>query len=293
MLHALFYKYVPLSNLESLRESLHQEMFKHDIKGTILLSDEGINGAFTAQDKNFHAFLDVLRSYEGFEDVEFKITPVTQHHFRKVRCAIRQEIVSLRQEGVSLEEKAPYVEPETLKEWLDNDDVIIVDARNDYESRVGRFKGAITPDIKVFRDWPKAVEQLKKFKDKKIVTYCTGGIRCEKASAYMKAQGFENVYQLHGGIVKYGQVVGDEHWEGKCFVFDTRLVADIDPKKESDHITECEYSGEPCSTYHNCSNVQCDKYFIATEKEAVKHHGKCPSCSAHRDTQSVKMPMNS
>lgn len=280
MLHALFYKYVDLDNLEELQPTILESMKKNGIKGTILLSDEGINGAFTGQEQDFKTFINWLCQNPEFSDIEWKITPVDKHQFNKTKCKIRSEIVSLRQEKTKLEHRAPYVEPEEFKEWLDNgEELLIIDARNDYESKVGRFKGAHLPQIKTFRHWPEAVAELEEFKNKKIVTYCTGGIRCEKASAYMKEQGFANVYQLHGGIVKYGQVVGDEHWEGKCFVFDKRLVADIDPNKVSEHITTCEFSGVPCSTYHNCSVLSCDALFIATKDQWQQHQGKCPSCT--------------
>lgn len=280
MKHALFYKYVTLTNLETLRTSIKRQMQKNSIKGTILISTEGINGAFTAEENNFTTFINWLSQDKRFANIEWKITAVTEHQFRKVKCKIRDEIVSLRADGVNLEHSAPYVEPEELKQWLDNEeDILIIDARNNYESKVGRFKGAHTPNIKVFRQWPDAVKELEHNKNKKIVTYCTGGIRCEKASAYMKEQGFENVYQLHGGIVKYGQVVGDKHWEGKCFVFDNRLVADIDPKKETEDVATCEFTDEPCSTFHNCAVLSCDQLFIATANALQEHNGKCPECA--------------
>ena len=290
MQHALFYKYVTLNNLEELRESVHESMRDHDVKGTILLSMEGINGAFTAEEDNFKAFINWLCQYPEFSDIEWKITPVKEHQFKRIKCKIRDEIVSLRVPGVKLEDKAPYVEPEEFKEWLDNEeDMVIIDARNDYESKVGKFAGAKTPQIKSFRQWPQAVEELKELKDKKIVTYCTGGIRCEKASAYMKEQGFENVYQLHGGIVKYGQVCGDEHWEGKCFVFDERLIADIDPKKASEDISTCEFSGKPCSTYHNCAVLSCDRLFIVTRDAVAQHQGKCPDCAKKSEQEQISV----
>jgi UPF0176 protein len=259
-------------------------MYAHAIKGTILLSNEGLNGAFTAEEDSFNTFIEAFQAIDQVGEIEWKFTPVTEHTFRKTKCKIRNEIVSLRQEETELDNRAPYVEPKEFKKWLDEgEDVVIIDARNDYESKVGHFKGAHLPQIKVFRKWPEAVAELERLKDKKIVTYCTGGIRCEKASAYMKQQGFENVHQLHGGIVRYGQECGDAHWEGKCFVFDTRLVADIDPKKCSPDITKCEFSQVPCSTYHNCSVTSCDKYFIATKQAHQEFQGKCPACAKQQE----------
>jgi UPF0176 protein len=135
-----------------------------------------------------------------------------------------------------------------------------LDARNDYESRVGRFKNAITPNIKTFREFPKVLSELDGKKDKKILMYCTGGIRCEKASAFLKKEGFNNVYQLHGGILNFSKTFPNTIWEGKCFVFDKRLISEVNEGEKP--ITQCELCGLDCDLYKNCRNRECDKLTI-------------------------------
>jgi len=141
-------------------------------------------------------------------------------------------------------------------------DFVIVDARNWYESKIGRFKNAVTPGITHFREWTKVVESLKDYKDKKIVTYCTGGIRCEKASAYMVKEGFKDVYQLDGGIINFINKYPDTYWQGSMFVFDDRKVVEPNTKEELKYVAECEFCGKPTSYYINCHNIDCDRIII-------------------------------
>lgn len=178
---------------------------------------------------------------------------------------IRKEIVPIKT-SVDVQNKAAYIEPSELKRVLEKEDVVLLDARNNYESKIGRFKNAILPDITLFSEFPKAVEELHLEKDTPIITYCTGGIRCEKASAYLIEKGYTNVRQLHGGIIRYGQEVGDDHWEGQCFVFDRRGAISIDPNKQATDITQCEQCAIPSSNYHNCERVVCDRRVILCEK---------------------------
>ena len=137
-----------------------------------------------------------------------------------------------------------------------------MDARNWYESKIGKFKNAITPQITHFREWPKVVESLSEYKEKTIVTYCTGGIRCEKASAYMREQGFKDVYQIDGGILNYIQQFPDTYWEGGMFVFDDRKVLDSNTKEELKYIASCYFCNKPTSYHINCHNQDCDKIFV-------------------------------
>ena len=168
---------------------------------------------------------------------------------------------------------ANYISPEKLEKWFDRgEDFIIIDARNDYESKVGKFKNALTLPIENFRDFPKAVEKFENLKDKKIVTYCTGGIRCEKASAYMKSKGFKNVLQLEGGIINYVDKFPGKHFEGACFVFDDRLTADTGSKEK---LGKCEICETPCSDYTDCYNLDCDKLFICCENCREKMNNTC------------------
>ncbi len=262
MKNILFYKYVPIDNLEIFREE-HLALCKSlGLLGKILIAKEGINGCVTGEEKSIEQYQKQLTADKRFSDIVFKEGKTEHHNFKKMFVRIREEIVTSHL-GVDPKDAAAYVEPKELKQWLEEgQELVLVDARNDYESDIGKFKGAIAPPIKIFRDWPKVKEYLRD-KNQKIVTYCTGGIRCEKASAYLKKEGYTNVYQLHGGILTYGKECGNDHWEGKCFVFDSRGAVDIDPQNQSEPITQCSRCRMPCAQYHNCKKTDCDKRFIA------------------------------
>ena len=183
----------------------------------------------------------------------------------------RDEIVTSRFD-VNIGNTAPYITPLELKELLDNNsDIILLDARNNYESKIGKFKNAITPNLRTFRDFSKTIEELKHLKNKKIVTYCTGGVRCEKASALLKENGFENVFQLQDGILNYIEQFPDSYFEGRCFVFDNRFS--IPTGQKTQDISLCEHCHIPSSRYINCVNIKCDKLFIACEEcdDNMKH----------------------
>ncbi len=268
MINILFYKYVDMGSEEVLKkfQIRHLALCKRlNLKGRVLIASEGINGNLTGEDKNIEEYKKELHKDPKFSDIEFKEGPTANHNFRKLFVRIKKEIVTSGF-GIDTTNKGKYVEPEELKQWYDNkEDFVIVDARNDYEYKIGRFKNAINLKLNTFKEFPKAAKELSKYKDKKIVTYCTGGVRCEKASAYLKQHGFKNIHQLHGGIIKYGEKLGDTHWEGKCFVFDTRGAIPLDTKKQSEPITQCELCNTPCDHYYNCANTKCDKRFISCD----------------------------
>ena len=277
MKNILFYNFVKLDNLEELRNQLHAKLKSLDILGTILLAKEGMNGCLTGEDENISQVMDYLHSIESFKDTEFKIADVHKHGFDKLKVKVRDEIITSHFGEDILDHKGQYIEPEELKRWYEEgEDFVIVDGRNTYESKIGHFKNAICPDVDIFSESEKMFKDLEGMQDKKIVTYCTGGIRCEKLSGLLKKHGFKNTYQLHGGIIRYGIEQGDDYWEGKCFVFDKRVAINIDPNKETQDIAVCEFTGEPCSEYHNCAHVDCDRRFIAKE-EALKEHDYCCS----------------
>ena len=266
MLNILFYKYVDVEHVEQLRLELLERCLSLGIKGKILIATEGINGCVTGSQDAIATFKRDLNARKEFADIEFKDGVVEKHSFNKTIVRIRDEIVTTKFD-VDLNSAAAYIEPEELKELLaSGDDVILVDARNGYESKIGKFKGAIAPDLELFSQWPEAVTELEDLKERPIVTYCTGGIRCEKASAYMKEQGFKNVKQLHGGIIRYGLTCGNDFWEGKCFVFDKRGAIEIDPAQQTEAITQCEQCHIPTDEYYNCANVDCDRWVILCDE---------------------------
>ena len=284
MKNVLFYKYVPLKNLEKFRIR-HLGLCKRlNLKGRVLIAKEGINGNLTGKDKDIKEYIKTMHRDPRFFDVELKKGFTNMHNFKKIFVRRKKEIVTSGLK-VDMMKKAKYVKPKELKKWLDKkENLILVDARNDYEYKIGRFKNALNPKLNTFKEFPKVAKKLKHLKNKKIVTYCTGGVRCEKASAYLKKQGFKDVYQLYGGIIKYGEEVGNKHWEGKCFVFDTRGAININPKKQSKPITQCELCKIPCSKYYNCANTKCDKRFISC-KDCIKILNFCCSKNCRYQTQ--------
>lgn len=288
MQNILFYYFKKQDNLAEIQKQLFEKCEELELKGKILLANEGINGCVTGTKEQTEAIMQHLETI--YPDIEFKITKTDKHDFKKLFVRIRKEIITFKQE-VKMQEKGKYIEPKELKKELDEGkEIIMVDGRNNYESKIGKFKGAITPDVDIFSNFPAAVEALKQFKDKSIVTYCTGGIRCEKLSAYMREQGFKDVRQLHGGIIRYGQEVGNEHWEGNCFVFDDRLAIPIAEPQEP--ITECEWCNKKCDSYHHCMLSSCDRRFIACEECVKKHESHCSrTCEvSHQEQAQLAKP---
>jgi UPF0176 protein len=218
------YKFIPLQSLETLREQLLS--ICTELKGTILLSHEGINISLAGAPESIQAFQSQLRSDERFTDMRFHETYSTVQPFKRLKIKLKKEIITMRQPDANpLVTRAPSVSPHELKQWLDEKrDVTLLDTRNDYEIAAGTFTGAVNLKIDDFSDLPEAIETLER--DKPIVMFCTGGIRCEKAALYMLNQGYDNVYQLDGGILGYFKQVGGEHYEGECFVFDERGCVD-------------------------------------------------------------------
>ncbi len=269
-----FYKYVRIEDPVKLQQEQLDLCKSLNLKGRILLGEEGINGSVYGLKKNVEKYKSTLKKNSLFSDIEFKEQETDEPAFRKIFVRIRKEIVNSGLE-VDLKNTAQHIAPQQLKEMLDNkEDIVLVDMRNDYESRIGKFRNAISLHIKNFRDLPSAVKEIENLKDKKIVAYCTGGIRCEKASAYLKKNGFENVMQLKGGILKFGEEFPDTYWEGKCFVFDDRLAIPLN-KKNIEPLNDCVWCNEKCNDYINCHNLDCDKLFICCEACGGKHNKSC------------------
>ena len=191
----LFYKYVNFESPEKFRDDHLQFCLKHDIKGRVFIALEGINGTVSGTFYNIEKYKQHLRSYPEFEDIWFKEDPANEHAFYKTHVRVKKEIVHADFGKVDLTNTSKRLKPEDLNKFYEeNEDFVIIDTRNTYESEIGRFKNAITPEMETFRDWPKIADELKEYKDKTVVTYCTGGIRCEKASAYLVEQGFKKIF---------------------------------------------------------------------------------------------------
>ena len=227
---AALYKFVRLADHESIQAELLSFCQEHDIKGTLLLAEEGINGTVVGSREAIDDLLDYLRSDERFADIEHKESYTDDIPFHRTKVKLKKEIVTLGQAGISPTKKVgTYVEPKDWNAIISDPDVFLVDTRNQYEYQIGTFKNAVSPETTNFREFPEYVKQnMDPNKHKKVAMFCTGGIRCEKASAYMLEQGFEEVYHLKGGILKYlEEVAVDESlWQGECFVFDGRVSVD-------------------------------------------------------------------
>ncbi|WP_207916356.1 rhodanese-related sulfurtransferase [Lysobacter sp. N42] len=225
---AALYKFVELDNYSDLQDPLYQVMAKHDVKGTLLLAREGINGTICGTREGIDAVLNWLRSDPRLENVEHKESPSETQAFYRTKVKLKKEIVTLGVDWVDPKNLVgTYVKPSEWNNLISDPDVLLIDTRNDYEVAVGTFEGAVDPKTVTFREFPKYVEEhLNKGEHKKVAMFCTGGIRCEKSTAYLKGLGFDEVYHLQGGILKYLEEVPAEEsmWKGECFVFDQRVT---------------------------------------------------------------------
>jgi UPF0176 protein len=217
------YKFISLASLDTLRAELHALCAQEGLKGTILLSSEGINITLAGPVTNMSVLKSFLQNDSRFADITFHVTYSDAQPFRFLKVKIKKEIITLRKpEANPVCARAPSIAPEILKQWLDEKrDITLLDTRNDFEVRLGTFTGAVNPQIGNFGEIPVVLEALPKTKP--VVMFCTGGIRCEKAALYMLNHGFAEVYQLDGGILGYFAKVGGVHYEGECFVFDERI----------------------------------------------------------------------
>ncbi|PQO38319.1 sulfurtransferase [Blastopirellula marina] len=243
------YLFASLSDLKPLRDSLRRICRRLDLRGTILLSTEGINLFVAGPDENVHKLLDKLRQVPGLEKLEAKESFTSYQPFRRMLVKIKKEIIAFGVDGIEPAQRtAPKLPPQQLKQWLDEGKpLMLYDVRNDYEVKVGTFAGAVPAGIDTFRDFPQAVSGLPDdAKSTPVVMFCTGGIRCEKAGPFMQQAGFQEVYQLEGGILKYFELVGGDHYQGDCFVFDQRVA--VDPSLQESAIAQCFACQAPLTT---------------------------------------------
>jgi UPF0176 protein len=284
----LYYCYSHIEDPEEFREQHHLMCLDLELKGRIIVAEEGLNGTVSGTIQNCEKYMETVKSDPRFADIEFKVESHEGHAFEKLHVRVKPEIVHSGLRTVNPRQKTgKYVEPAEFREILKNkdEDTVILDMRSNYEHMVGKFKGAVTLDIENFRDMPEKIEELKKYKDKKIITYCTGGVKCEKGSAFLLENGFENVYQLHGGIIKYGLEAEGEDFEGKCYVFDNRIVKDVNQVNPT-VVSRCYVTGQPSDRMVNCANPHCNKHIPMSEEGAKKYNGCCSKeCSEHPDVR--------
>ena len=265
-----FYAYAKIENPKVFRDHLFLTWNKLDVLGRIYVAKEGINAQLSLPADRFQEFKNHIDSISFLENVRLNIAVEQDNKsFLKLKVKVRHKIVAdgLNDDTFDVTNKGIHVGAEQFNQLIEDENTVLVDMRNHYESEIGRFKNAVTPDVDTFRDSLDIIEEdLKDSKeDKKLVMYCTGGIRCEKASAYFKHKGFKNVYQLEGGIIEYTRQVNDQDLEnkflGKNFVFDHRRGERI----SEDIIANCHQCGEPCDTHVNCDNEACHLLFIQCE----------------------------
>ncbi|PZE20033.1 rhodanese-related sulfurtransferase [Paenibacillus xerothermodurans] len=283
----LFYKYVPVPNAEEFTAE-HLQFCKHlGVKGRILIADEGINGTVSGTVEQTERYMAELRRNPLFSDIVFKIDESADHAFKKIFVRYRKELVTLRYDKKlnPVTDGGGRLKPKEFHELLQRDDVIVLDGRSGYEYDLGHFRNAIRPDVDSFREFPEWIrENMQQHKDKKIITYCTGGIRCEMLTAVMKNEGFNDVHQLDGGIVTYGKdpEVKGRGFDGSCYVFDERIAVRVNQTDESTVVGKCHHCGAPTETYINCKDDTCHHQHLCCDDCLTTQRGYCSAeCETH------------
>jgi UPF0176 protein len=258
------YKFVTIASekLPQLRIELKEKAVACGLKGTILLGTEGINSFLAGSRAQIDAFVEYLRTFPEFADIWYKESLTTYQPFNRMLVRIKKEIIPMGRDSVVPHQKtAPHISPETLRQWYqEKRDMIVLDTRNDYEIELGTFENAMDLHIAHFREFSDAVDMLpEELKEKPVVTFCTGGIRCEKAAELMSQKGFKNVYQLNGGILNYFEQCGGDFYNGECFVFDQRVAVN--------------------TALQETDTKQCFDCRTPLQAHEVKD-GKCPHCGS-------------
>jgi UPF0176 protein len=277
----LFYKYVPIAGPERFAAEHRALCTRLKLKGRVLIAEEGINGTLCGTAEAVEAYVKVLRADPLLADIEIKFSSGDPDTFPRLSIKARPEIVTLGAPVALKADQDNHLSPAEWKLRIEQDpDILLVDVRNRYESAAGKFEGALACDIEYFRELPAYMEKLEQYRDKTILMYCTGGIRCEKASALFRHHGFEKVFQLHGGIVNYQKEYGNQHWLGECFVFDNRMTVKVEEKLVP--IGVCAHSGLSTNRFVNCLHDPCHTLFLlAPETEQANPETRlCPECVA-------------
>lgn len=282
----LYYKYVTIQNPEEVTQEHLHYCKDLGLKGRIIIAAEGINGTVSGTIEQTDAYMKYMEEHSLFAGTIFKIDEAPEHAFKKMRVRCRPELVTLRlEDDVDPNiQTGKHLKPQEFYKEMQKEDTVVIDARNDYEYDLGHFRGAVRPDILNFRDLPDWIRENKQvFEGKKILTYCTGGIRCEKFSGWLLKEGFEDVSQLDGGIVTYGkdpEVQGDL-WDGQLYVFDERISVPVN-QKEHVIVGKDHFSGEPCERYVNCANPECNKKILCSEENEHRYLRSCShECRVH------------
>jgi UPF0176 protein len=261
------YKFVTLDDYQDIKQPLLDFMLEKTVRGTLLLAREGINGTVAGSRKSIDALLNYLHSDDRFANISYKESFADEMPFLRTRVKLKKEIVTMGVDGIDPNYiVGTYVKPKDWNALISDPEVLLVDTRNDYEFQVGTFKEALNPDTESFREFPDYIKQnLDPEKHKKVAMFCTGGIRCEKSTAYLKEQGFDEVYHLEGGILKYLEDVPKEDtlWEGECFVFDDRVTVNHDLEK---------------GIYDQCNACRMPITIEEQQSDKYQHGVSCPHC---------------
>lgn len=273
-----FYKFKNIKNITHLKNTLDNFLKEKEIKGTVLVAKEGINGTISGLKKDLDECIKLLKVYLKIRNLEIKINKTKFFPFNRMKVRLKNEIVSLGQGDINVNKyRAKLIDPKTWNSLISDEKIKVIDVRNEFEIAIGNFTGSINPKTKSFRCFPSAIKKLNINKNDKIAMYCTGGIRCEKASAYLKLKGFKNVYQLNGGIINYLDYFKDKRletlWNGECFVFDQRVTIKKDLEKGS--FFQCYGCRRPITK----KDIESNKY-----KKGVH----CPYCFNKRTKKQKK-----
>jgi len=281
----LYYKFVPIGDPEAVRLWQKSLCERLNLKGRIIIAEHGINGTVAGSVEDLKAYVKETKTYNGFKDIVFKWSAGERDNFPKLSIKVRPEIVTfgvadkLRVDQKGVVGGGKHLKPAQVHELVEKhgDDVVFFDGRNAFEAEVGKFKNSVVPEVRYSRDFPSelASPKYESIKDKPVVAYCTGGIRCEVLTVLMKEQGFKDVYQIDGGIVKYGEQYGDEGlWEGSLYVFDGRVTTKFSDSAKD--IGDCVFCGDKTSHYANCEVKTCNKMMLVCDACSAKT--MCPEC---------------
>ena len=286
----LYYYYTPIDNVEEFKNQHKEFCNSKDLTGRIIISTEGINGTISGQSNDCNSYIDFIKEDGRFKDIEYKIDNCTEHLFPKMSIKIRNSLININRDDLDPNiETGIHLSPKDFRNKMKDPKSIIVDMRSNYEHHIGKFKDAVTFDIKHFLTLENAIKESNfhlnnENKEKEILTYCTGGIRCEKASALLMKLGYKNVYQLDGGIIKYGKEVNGEDFDGRCYVFDDRITKEVNTVNPK-IISRCYTCNILEDVMVNCMNTLCNRHTTMCKDCYIKMEGCCSDSCILSDTK--------
>jgi predicted sulfurtransferase len=275
----IFYKYVDIQYPKQILKWLQKVCTDLGLKGRIILAHEGINATLAGESVHIDRYKEIMSKHPFFGEIDFKEDQGSADYFPRLRIVVKEEIVRLgvSPSKVTARQAGKHLTPDQTHALFSNkpDNLVILDARNNFESRIGKFADSITPDIDHFRDFPEYLEKnIELFKNKQVVMYCTAGIRCERASALLKEKGVaQEVYQMEGGIQRYVEKYPEGFFRGKNYVFDARVSVRVN----NDILSNCKHCAQPCDDYTNCLNAKCNEHFISCTSCLQQFQGTCSS----------------